>query len=689
MSEYFVIVESPAKAKTIKKFLGRRYSVAASMGHLRDLPKSQLGIDIENDFTPKYITIRGKGELLAKLKKEAKGAKKVLLATDPDREGEAISWHLAQAIGIGAEEKCRVSFNEITKPAILAAVKSPQRIDQDLVDSQQARRALDRIVGYKISPLLWAKVKKGLSAGRVQSVALRMVVDRAREIDEFIPREYWSITARLSDGKTQFNASYHGVGAKKNAPANKAEADEILKNLAGAKFTVLSVKYSEKQKAPAPPFITSTLQQEASRRLGFNPRRTMGAAQALYEGVEVPGRGVVGLITYMRTDSLNISNEARENAAAYIKENFGAEYLPQKPRVYKSRKGAQDAHEAIRPTDAAISPQDIKGVVKPDLYRLYKLIWERFLASQMASAVYDAVRADITAADYLFKASGEKIKFKGYEVLYIEGQDGAPGDEQAVIPALKAGMEPELLALTPKQHFTEPPPRYTEAALIRAMEEKGIGRPSTYAPTITTILARGYVIREKKTLEPTELGYVVTDIMVEHFPEIVDAKFTAGMEEKLDSIEDGSADWVQIIREFYEPFSKVLEKAEENIGKIEVSDEVSDIACEKCGRMMVYKMGRFGKFLACPGFPECRNAKPIVEQTNIPCPLCGGSIIGKKSRKGKKYYTCDREGCELLLWDEPVDKLCELCGSQKVVRRLKAGDREFCSNKECPNAKAR
>lgn len=689
MAKNLVIVESPAKAKTIKKYLGKDFEVMASMGHLRDLPKSQLGVDIENDFEPRYITIRGKGELLGKLKKDAKAAKRVYLAADPDREGEAISWHLAQCLEIDPASKCRITFNEITKNAVKAAVKDPKEIDINLVNAQQARRILDRIVGYKLSPLLWKKVKKGLSAGRVQSAVTGIVVDREREIEKFIPEEYWTIEAKLTDdkGKNAFKAKFHGMGGKKTAIADGKTAEEILAKAENAKYIIKTAKYGEKKKAPQPPFTTSTLQQEASRRLGFTSKRTMAAAQTLYEGVDIQGHGTLGLITYMRTDSLRISAEAMSAAADFINANYGKEFLPASPRYFKTGKAAQDAHEAIRPTDVTITPEIAKATLSADQYKLYKLIWERFMASQMAVAVYSTLGIDIDADGLWFKASFSKVKFKGYEFIYEDGREEE--DVNHLLPSFAEGQELLLSKIMPEQHFTEPPSRYTEGSLIKAMEERGIGRPSTYAPTITTILARGYVVREKKLLKPTELGYVTTDLMKEYFSDIVNVEFTADMEERLDKIEDGDLEWVTILKDFYGPFSDELSHADSVIGKVEVKDEESDEICEKCGRKMVYKMGRFGKFLACPGFPQCRNAKPIIVDTGVECPKCGGKITERKSQKGKKYYACENSAkCGTVLWDMPSKEVCEKCGSVKVIKNSKNGKKTVCPNKECEeNAK--
>ncbi|MBE7035029.1 MAG: type I DNA topoisomerase [Ruminococcaceae bacterium] len=686
MATNLVIVESPAKAKTIKQYLGKSYTVMASFGHVCDLPKSKMSIDIEHNFEPKYITIRGKGDLLAKLKKAAKDSKKVYLATDPDREGEAISWHLANVLGIDNKEKCRITFNEITKTAVKAAIAEPRAIDLDLVDAQQARRVLDRIVGYSISPILWKKVRKGLSAGRVQSVACKLICDREQEIEQFVAEEYWEIDASVTDPASgeSFIAEFYGKKGKKMKLSDKASVDKVLSQLEQADFVVDSVKAGEKNRHPAPPFITSTLQQEASRKLGFTVKRTMMAAQNLYEGVTVPGHGTVGLITYMRTDSLRIAKEALDDARAYIKTQYGDAYLPASPRIYKTKATAQDAHEAIRPTYPDLTPASLKASLTPDMYKLYKLIWERFIACQMESAVYNTVNVDIVAKDYLFKANGRQMKFKGFMVLYVEGSDETEEERNAMLPLLSAGLTLQKESLSSSQHFTQPPPRYTEATLIKTMEEKGIGRPSTFAPTITTITARGYVTREKKQFLPTELGKVVTDIMASHFTDIVDVAFTANMEKELDSIEEGSADWVKIIRDFYDPFSVHLKKAESELAKVKIADEVSDVVCEKCGRMMVYKMGRFGKFLACPGFPECRNAKPIIKETGAKCPKCGGKILEKKSQRGKKYFGCEHNPkCDFMSWDVPLAKeSCPKCGGlllQKTGRAKKV----VCASETC------
>lgn len=683
MANYLIIVESPAKSKTIKKFLGNNYKVVASMGHIRDLPKSQLGVDIENDFEPKYINIRGKASLINELKKDAKKCKKVYLATDPDREGEAISWHLSYLLDIPKKNLQRITFNEITESAVKNAIANPREIDMNLVDAQQARRVLDRIVGYKISPLLWKNVKKGLSAGRVQSVALKLIVDREEEIEKFVPEEYWSLTASLEDTKSKksFDAKFYGTKSEKIEIKSKEQIDSILKGLKNAKYKVSSIKPGEKKRHPAPPFITSTLQQEASRKFNFGTSKTMMIAQQLYEGLDIKGHGTIGLITYMRTDSTRIAAEAQEEAKKIIEEKYGKEFYPSIPNLYKSKKGAQDAHEAIRPSYISIMPEDVKGSLTNEQYKLYKLIWERFMASQMASAVYKTLSVDIDANKYLFKATGSQIKFPGFMTLYIEtAEDSSDNDKDILLPELELDEILNEKKLLPEQHFTQPPARYSEASLVKALEEKGIGRPSTYAPTISTIIARGYVEREKKTLYPTELGTIVTHLLEEYFSEIMDVSFTASMESDLDSIEEGETRWKNVIREFYKPFEKTLENAEEKIGKVELTYEESDVPCEKCGRMMVIKQGKYGKFLACPGFPECRNAKPIVEETKYFCPICHGKILIKKTRRGKRYYACENsKACKFMIWEAPTDESCPNCGNFMY----KKGKKLVCSNQDC------
>jgi len=690
MASYLVIVESPAKAKTINKYLGKSYTVIASMGHMRDLPKSQLGIDMENGYEPRYITIRGKGDLMAKLKKAAKTADKIYLATDPDREGEAISWHLASILELDSKKACRITFNEVTKSAVVASLKAARPIDEKLVDAQQARRVLDRIVGYKLSPILWKKVKKGLSAGRVQSVATKLVVDREREITAFEPKEYWTLTASLlaKGEKKSINARFYGVNGKKKELTSSSETEAIKEKVKDSIFEVKTVAYQDKSQQPSPPFTTSTLQQEASRKLGFTSKRTMAAAQQLYEGVTVPGKGTLGLITYMRTDSLRINPDAQNAARSVIASKYGAGFVPKTVRNFKTGKNAQDAHEAIRPTVVDIEPEAIKSAVSTDLYKIYKLIWERFIASQMANAVYNTMNAEFEANGAIFKASAKTLSFAGYRAVYVDGSEENEEKEIKKLPVLEKGMELTLSELTDEQHFTEPPARYSEAALIKTMEENGIGRPSTYAPTISTILDRGYVARERRMLKPTELGTIVTDIMAENFTDIVDVEFTANMEQQLDDIESGSEKWQDVIDRFYKPFEKDLRKAEEAISKVELKDEVSDEICEKCGRNMVIKLGRFGKFLACPGFPECRNAKPILKDTGVKCPKCGGRIVERRSQKGKKYFSCEKApACDFILWDEPIKTPCPACGGVMTKKYHKRASVTVCSNPECETNK--
>ena len=661
-----VIVESPAKAKTIQKYLGGDYDVIASMGHVRDLPKSKFGVDVEHDFAPQYMDMKGKEDVIKDLKKHAKKADKIYLATDPDREGEAISWHLAQMLNLNMEDNNRVAFNEITQAGVRNGMSHPHKIDVDLVNAQQARRILDRIVGYQLSPFLWKKVKRGLSAGRVQSVAVRLVVDRENEIRAFKTQEYWSIDAKLTapSSRKVFAAKLATIDGQKAELATKEQTDGILQTLEQAQFTVAGVKKRVTNKQPAPPFITSTLQQDASRRLGFQAKRTMKAAQELYEGVEIEGRGAVGLITYMRTDSLRISDEAKAAAAAYIEQTYGKQYLPPTPRVFKSKKNAQDAHEAIRPSMPDLTPERVKNSLTTDQFKLYKLIWERFIASQMANAQLNTVSADITAGNCGFKASGYSVKFEGFTVLYEETKD-ADAEDNKVLPPLEQGDLLKVKSLDGNQHFTQPPARYSEATLIKALEENGIGRPSTYAPTITTILSRLYVERDGKQLRPTALGEVITELMKEHFKHIVDAKFTAKMETDLDRVEHGDCDWVSMLHGFYDDFEKTLSKAEVAMeGKrVKVPDEETDVVCELCGKKMVIKIGRFGKFLACPGFPECRNTKKIVQETKGTCPLCGKKIVLKKSKKGRSFYGCDNyPNCNFMTWSTPVEDTCPKCG---------------------------
>ena len=655
MADKLIIVESPAKANTIKKFLGGNTKVVASMGHVRDLPKSTMGIDIEHDFEPKYINIRGKGELIKSLKKDGKKAKKIYIATDPDREGEAIAWHLATILDEDKEKITRVTFNEITKSAVQKAIKEPRDIDINLVDAQQARRVLDRIVGYKISPVLWKKVKRGLSAGRVQSVAVKLIVDRENEIENFIPEEYWNIYAQLHDekDKKEFEARFYGKNGKKQELHSKEEVDEILKNIKNAKYIVNEVKKGEKKRTPAPPFTTSTMQQEASRKLGFTLKKTMSVAQGLYEGVKIPEKGTVGLITYMRTDSTRISEEARAVAKQQITKIYGENYYEN--RYYKAKKDAQDAHEAIRPTYIDISPEEIKDSLTKDQYKLYKLIYNRFLASQMAPAVFNTMSVNIKANEYDFKANGQSLKFKGFMTLYVEGTDNEEKEEEGILPELQEKEEVILNKINPKQSFTEPPARYTEASLVKALEEKGIGRPSTYSPTITTILERRYIEKEQKQLVPTELGKVVNKLLTENFSDVINVEFTAKIENEFDEIAEGHEEWKKMIREFYGPFEKEIEKVEKELEHVELVEEVSDVPCEKCGRMMVYKYGRFGKFLACPGYPECKNTKPIVETIDVPCPKCGGKVQVRKTKRRKNYYICENnpKSCDYISWNKP------------------------------------
>ena len=685
-----VIVESPAKAKTIEKYLGGDYKVKASMGHLRDLPKSKMGVDIEHGFEPQYIPVRDKKELIAELKKDAKAAKTVYLATDPDREGEAISWHLKELLDLPEEKARRVTFNEITKKVVTESIRHPRAIDQDLVDAQQARRILDRIVGYKLSPLLWKKVKTGLSAGRVQSVATRMVVDREEEIKNFVSQEYWLLDASLSRGDDggSFTARFFGRGGKKLELHSREEVDAVIGAVKDRPFLVSSVKRGEKQRSPAPPFITSTLQQEASRRLSMTPRRTMSIAQQLYEGVEISGRGSIGLITYMRTDSLRLSDEALNAARAFITERYGAEYYPGQPRRFKTKAGAQDAHEAIRPTDVFLTPEAVRKDLTQEQYRLYRLIWGRFTACQMANAVYDSVSVDVVSNGYNFRANYSELKFPGYTAVYEEAKDEESAELANPLPSLSQGERLYLEKMLPDQQFTQPPARYTEATLIRAMEEKGIGRPSTYAPTISTITSHDYVIKEGKYLRPTPLGEVVTGLMKEHFADIVDLKFTNQMEAELDEIENGKAQWRQVLADFYKDFDKEMNDAETAMDgvKIKVPDVLSDEYCEVCGRQMVVKKGRFGHFLACPGFPECTFTKPIVVEMPGKCPKCGSRILKRTSKKGYVFYACERGvDCGFITWDVPTKDYCPACGKTMFKRSGRGPLKSFCVNESCPN----
>lgn len=700
MSKNLIIVESPAKAKTIEKFLGRKYTVKASMGHVRDLPKSQLGVDVEADFEPKYITIRGKGDILKELRDAAKKADKVFLATDPDREGEAISWHLANILNIPEDKAVRIEFHEITKDAIQRAIKNPRSIDKARVDAQQTRRILDRLVGYKLSPLLWRKVRRGLSAGRVQSVAVRLIVDRENEIKAFQPEEYWSLTARLAAGaKTApFTAKYYGTTDGKVELKSEAETQQVMASVlqesqsptAGEQvFQVRTVKRKEKKRNPAFPFTTSSLQQEAARKLGFTVRRTMSVAQQLYEGLELGEAGHTGLVTYIRTDSTRIAHEAEEAARQFIETQFGAAFIPEHKREAEKKAGEQGAHEAIRPTDVTRTPESIKPFLTSDQYRLYKLVWDRFIASQMAPAVLETVGVELAAGQHLFRASGSTIKFPGFMKIYIEGEDEeGPKDEEGLLPELTEGQMVRLVELVPKQHFTQAPPRYTEAMLVRTLEEKGIGRPSTYAPIIETIQARGYVEKKEKRFVPTELGQLVTEILREYFPRIIDVTFTAHLEEELDQVEEGEVYWKEVLREFFGPFEATLKEAEEKVGGFELQDEETDIPCEKCGRMMVIKHGRFGRFLACPGFPECRNTKPLLEETGVVCPACGqGKIVERKSRKGgRRFYGCSRyPECNFVSWEKPVAEQCPECGAPYLVekRQKDLGLVHMCKREGC------
>ena len=680
MAKYLVIVESPAKVKTIKKFLGKNYEVAASNGHVRDLPKSQLGFDVENDFEPKYITIRGKGDILANLRKEVKKAEKVDLATDPDREGEAISWHLASALKLGDKDAKRITFNEITKNAVKASLKNPREIDMNLVDAQQARRVLDRMVGYKISPVLWAKVKRGLSAGRVQSVALRIICDREEEINAFIPEEYWTIdvTLNVKGEKKPLVAKFYGDENGKIQIHNQSELDAILKEIESCEYKVLEVKKGERTKKPPLPFRTSTLQQEASKHLNFSTQKTMRLAQQLYEGVDIKGSGTVGLITYLRTDSTRVSEEAEAAASEYISANYGADYVGGSVDTKKNTAKIQDAHEAIRPTDLNRSPAIVKDSLSRDLFRLYQLIWNRFAASCMTPAVYETTSVTIGAGKYRFHVSASKVKFDGFMSVY--SLDEEKSDRVFLSKSLDETSELTEEEIEPKQHFTQPPAHFTEASLVKTLEELGIGRPSTYAPTITTILGRRYIIKENKNLYVSELGEVVNNIMKEAFPEIVDERFTANMESLLDKVEEGTVDWKMIIRNFYPDLDAAVKAAEAELEKVKIEDEVTDVVCEQCGRHMVIKYGPHGRFLACPGFPECRNTKPYFEKIGVACPKCGKDIVLKKTKKGRKYYGCENNpDCDFMSWQKPSKVPCPQCGGYMVEK----GNKKVCADEQC------
>lgn len=681
-----LIVESPTKVKSIKKYLGEGFEVMASNGHIRDLPKSKLGIDVEDNFKLKYTNMPDKKDVIKRLKDAAANSDMVYLATDPDREGEAISWHLAQILALDMNQANRITFNEITKSGVLAGMKTPRKLDIDLVDAQQARRVVDRFVGYELSPFLWKKVKSGLSAGRVQSVALRLIVEREREIEKFIPQEYWSVEAKLLADRKSFVSKLYGYsnGKKIDVINNETEANTIIEALNNAEYTVTELKKGKRTRQPAPPFITSTLQQEASRKLGFTGQKTMRIAQQLYEGVEIPGYGVTGLITYMRTDSLRISEEARALAKKYIVKKFGENYLPEKPRYFKSKKNAQDAHEAIRPTVINLDPASVQSSLTNEQYKLYKLIWERFIASLMAVCVQNTVSVDITAGDYLFKASGYSVAFDGFTVLYVEGKDDE-GDEEGKLPEMKKGDTLKLKELKPLQHFTQPLPRYTEPTLIKALEENGIGRPSTYASILSNILNREYIEREKKSLKPTNLGMVIVDLLVEHFNKIFDIKFTAGLETKLDKIASGELDWIKTISDFYGDFDKLHKKAEQDLDgkRVKVPVTETDIVCEKCGSKMVIRSGRFGKFLACPNYPKCKNTKPMPEdEVKELCPKCGAKLFKKTSKKGKKFYGCSSyPNCDFAAPGIPTGEKCPECGGY-LIKGIRG--KAYCINAECP-----
>ncbi|MFL0249868.1 type I DNA topoisomerase [Clostridium neuense] len=689
MGQKLVIVESPAKAKTIGKYLGSNYIVEASMGHVRDLPRSTLGVDVENDYTPKYITIRGKGELLDKIRKVAKKCDKIYLATDPDREGEAISWHLEKVLKIDECEKCRIEFNEITKNAVKNAIKNPRKVNVSLVDAQQARRILDRLVGYKISPILWRKVKWGLSAGRVQSVALKMICNREKEINDFKPEEYWTIESEVSKNKSgkAFVLKLVYYKGKKISITNKEQNDKIIDELKNGEFKVSKIKSGTKNKNSLPPFTTSTLQQDANRKLNFSTKKTMSVAQQLYEGVEVKGHGTIGLITYMRTDSVRVALEAQNAAKDFIVTEYGKEYFPEKFKVYKGKKNAQDAHEAIRPTYIDLTPDKVKASLKDDQYKLYNLIWCRFIASQMANCILNSISVDVSNNDYTFRVTGSSIKFEGFMKIYKYVTEDEEDSQK--IPSLVENEKLLCKKIEGKQHFTQPPARFSEASLVKTLEENGIGRPSTYAPIISTLLDRKYIRKEKKVIYSTELGNIVNNIVSEYFKQIVDVEFTADMENKLDNIEEGKENWNKVVDEYFKPLEKSIEVAEKEVAKITIEDEVTDIKCDKCGKNMVIKHGRFGDFLACPGYPDCKNTKPIVEELKVSCPKCGGKVVARKSKKGRKFYGCSNyPDCDFVSWFEPSDEKCPECGSYMVKKTSKSkGEYLECSNSECKHEK--
>ena len=691
-----VIVESPAKAKTIGRYLGNGYTVKASMGHVRDLPKSKIGIDFDHDFQPDYQPIKGKEEVIADLKEAAEASDNIYLATDPDREGEAISWHLKELLEIPNEKTYRVTFNEITKRVVTESIAAPRPIDQNLVDAQQARRLLDRIVGYQLSPLLWRKIRRGLSAGRVQSVATRLVVDREKEIRAFVPQEYWSLDVtldRIAPLTGRFQAHYHGEGKKKEELANEEQVNAILEDIKTNPFVVTGIRRTEKKRQPAPPFTTSTLQQEASRKLNMTPRRTMSIAQQLYEGIDIAGEGAVGLITYMRTDSLRLSDDALEAAKTYIVNHYGPEFYPETTRTFKTKAGAQDAHEAIRPTDVNLNPDAVRKSLTPEQYKLYKLIWSRFIACQMANARYDSVSIDVTAATHLFRATHSSLKFAGFTTVYVETKEEGEAAVGSPLPDLSEGETVQLADSDKQQHFTQPPGRYTEATLIKTLEEKGIGRPSTYAPTVSIILSREYVVKEGRALRPTPLGEVVTGLMEDKFHDVVDPTFTARMEENLDEVEAGKKYWKDLLRQFYSGFKAELDQAEKDLDgeRIKVPDELSDEVCDLCGKQMVIKSGRFGRFLACPGYPECTFTKPLVIEMPGRCPKCGGRILKKTSRNGYTYYGCEHNRtskgitCDFMTWDVPVKDNCPICGQTMFKKSGRGFKKPFCINEKCPN----